>query len=42
MSTTIRSGLDEPSDPGSAGVERSEPVGRVQRVCWVRMLRSEV
>jgi putative transposase len=31
MSTTIRSGLDEPSDPGSAGVERSEPVGRAQR-----------
>jgi len=31
MSTTIRSGLDEPSDPGSAGAERSEPVGRAQR-----------
>jgi putative transposase len=31
MSTTIRSGLDEPLDPGSAGAERSEPVGRVQR-----------
>src|SRR6202162_5519089 len=31
MSTTIRSGLDEPSDPGSAGVERSEPVGGAQR-----------
>ena len=31
MSTTIRSGLDETSDPGSAGAERSEPVGRAQR-----------
>src|ERR1700688_552295 len=31
MSTTIRSGLDETSDPGSAGVERSEPVGRAKR-----------
>src|SRR5580693_3023894 len=32
MSTTISSRLDEPSDdPGSAGVERSEPVGRAQR-----------
>jgi putative transposase len=31
MSTTIRSGLDEPSDPGSAGAERSEPVGRAKR-----------
>ena len=31
MSTTISSRLDEPSDPGGAGVERSEPVGRVQR-----------
>ena len=31
MSTTIRSGLDEAQDPGSAGVERSEPVGRAQR-----------
>src|ERR1700761_7511509 len=31
MSTTIRSGLDEPLDPGSAGVERSEPGGRAQR-----------
>jgi len=27
MSTTIRSRLDETSDPGSAGAERSEPVG---------------
>src|ERR1700686_4356233 len=31
MSTTISSRLDEPLDPGSAGVERSEPVGRAQR-----------
>ena len=31
MSTTIRSGLDEPLEPGSAGAERSEPVGRAQR-----------
>src|SRR6202158_2183082 len=31
MSTTISSRLDETSDPGSAGVERSEPVGRAQR-----------
>jgi hypothetical protein len=31
MSTTISSRLDEPLDPGSAGVERSEPVGRVKR-----------
>jgi putative transposase len=31
MSTTIRSGLGEPPDPGSAGAERSEPVGRAQR-----------
>ena len=31
MSTTISSRLDEPSDPGSAGAERSEPVGRAQR-----------
>src|SRR6202051_1557046 len=31
MSTTIRSGLDETSDPGSAGAERSEPVGRAKR-----------
>jgi len=31
MSTTIRSRLDETSDPGSAGAERSEPVGRAQR-----------
>jgi len=31
MSSTIRSGLDESLDPGSAGVERSEPVGRVKR-----------
>jgi putative transposase len=31
MSTTIRCGLDEPSDPGSAGAERSEPVGRAKR-----------
>ncbi len=31
MSTTISSRLDEASDPGSAGVERSEPVGRAQR-----------
>src|SRR5579872_2645599 len=31
MSTTIRSGLGEPVDPGSAGAERSEPVGRVKR-----------
>ena len=27
MSTTIRSGLEEPVDPGSAGAERSEPGG---------------
>jgi putative transposase len=31
MSTTISSRLDETSDPGSAGVERSEPVGRAKR-----------
>src|SRR5579871_3808013 len=31
MSTTIRSGLDEPVDRDSAGAERSEPVGRAQR-----------
>ena len=31
MSTTIRSRLDETSDPGSAGAERSEPVGRAKR-----------
>src|SRR6202042_1030605 len=31
MSRTIRSSLGEPSDRGSAGVERSEPVGRAQR-----------
>jgi putative transposase len=31
MSTTISSRLGEPSDPGSAGAERSEPVGRAQR-----------
>src|ERR1700728_877981 len=31
MSMTIRSGLDEPLDPGSAGAERSEPVGRAER-----------
>jgi putative transposase len=31
MSTTIRSGLGEPVDPGSAGAERSEPVGRAKR-----------
>src|SRR5579863_4444063 len=31
MSSTISSRLDEPLDPGSAGVERSEPVGRAQR-----------
>ena len=31
MSTTISSRLDEPSDPGSASAERSEPVGRAQR-----------
>jgi putative transposase len=31
MSSTISSRLDETSDPGSAGVERSEPVGRAQR-----------
>src|SRR6202163_810792 len=31
MSTTIQSRLDETSDPRSAGVERSEPVGRAKR-----------
>jgi len=31
MSSTIRSRLDETLDPGSAGVERGEPVGRVKR-----------
>src|ERR1700736_1847756 len=31
MSTTIQSRLDESADPGSAGAERSEPVGRAQR-----------
>jgi hypothetical protein len=31
MSTTITSRLDDASDPGSAGAERSEPVGRAQR-----------
>jgi putative transposase len=31
MSTTISSRLDESADPGSAGAERSEPVGRAQR-----------
>jgi len=31
MSTTIRSGLEEPVDPGSAGGERSEPGGRAKR-----------
>ena len=31
MSRTISSRLDETSDPGSAGVERSEPVGRAKR-----------
>src|SRR5271155_910328 len=31
MSTTITGRLDETSDPGSAGVERSEPVGRAKR-----------
>lgn len=31
MCTTIRSRLDETSDPGSAGGERSEPVGRAER-----------
>src|ERR1700674_5576884 len=31
MSTTISSRLDETSDPGSAGAERSEPVGRAKR-----------
>ena len=31
MSTTIRSGLEEPVDPGSAGAERSEPGGRAKR-----------
>jgi putative transposase len=31
MSGTITSRLDETSEPGSAGVERSEPVGRAER-----------
>ncbi len=31
MSTTIRSSLGEPVDPGSAGAERSEPRGRAKR-----------
>src|SRR5271155_4924316 len=31
MSTTISSRLDDSSDPGGAGAERSEPVGRAQR-----------
>jgi putative transposase len=31
MSTTISSRLDESSDPGGAGAERSEPVGRAER-----------
>jgi len=31
MSTTITGRLDEDQDPGSAGVARSEPVGRAQR-----------
>src|ERR1700681_4338497 len=31
MSSTISSRLDETLDPGSAGVERSEPVGRAER-----------
>jgi putative transposase len=31
MSTTISSRLDDASDPGSAGAERSEPVGRAER-----------
>ena len=31
MSTTISSRLDDASDPGSAGAERSEPVGRAKR-----------
>jgi putative transposase len=31
MSRTIRSSLGEPSDRGSAGAERSEPVGRAKR-----------
>jgi hypothetical protein len=31
MPTTIRSGLEEPPDRGSAGAERSEPVGRAER-----------
>ena len=31
MSTTITSGMGELNDPGSAGVERSEPGGRAQR-----------
>src|SRR6202167_6428405 len=31
MSTTITGRLDDASDPGSAGAERSEPVGRAER-----------
>jgi putative transposase len=31
MASTISGRLKEPSDPGSAGVARSEPVGRAQR-----------
>jgi putative transposase len=31
MSTTISSRLDDASDPGGAGAERSEPVGRAER-----------
>ena len=43
MSTTISSRLDEtPERPDSAGVSRSEPVGRAQRVCRAWRVRSEV
>ena len=31
MSTTISGRLDDVSDPGGAGAERSEPVGRAER-----------
>jgi hypothetical protein len=41
MSTTIRSGLDELSDPDSTGVERSEPVGRAKRRVRKRQRRFE-
>jgi putative transposase len=40
MSTTISSRLDDASDPGSAGAERSEPVGRAQRRAGAALPRA--